>query len=63
MLELVNVKGKVKKSDFTTDELMEKITSDKKSDASGVDFVLIKDIGNLEIKHLTFEELKKLLEN
>jgi 3-dehydroquinate synthase len=62
-LDLLMVKGEVTNFGFTSEELIEQIKNDKKSDHNGVDFVLIKGIGEPVIKHLTFDELHHLIDN
>ena len=47
---------------YSKKQLVEKIKSDKKSDGDGVDMVLIKNIGEPEIIHLSFEKIEELLE-
>ena len=62
MNELLEINGKIEKSKFTSKQLVEKIKSDKKSDGDGVDMVLLKNIGEPEIIHLSFEKIEELLE-
>lgn len=46
---------------FSKEELLEKISIDKKGEKDGVNFLLIKDIGKVEIVKLTKKEIEELL--
>ncbi|MBQ7373999.1 MAG: 3-dehydroquinate synthase [Clostridia bacterium] len=46
--------------EFSTEEILEKITVDKKAETGAVNLVLIKDIANVEVVKLPFERIKEL---
>lgn len=46
---------------FSSDEIINQIKLDKKSKSDGVDFILIKDIGDVKIQKIKFSELSELL--
>lgn len=61
MKDLLYSKGKVTRLVYDAKEIANQIKSDKKSDNTGVDFVLLKDVKKPIIKHLDFNEIESLL--
>ena len=49
--------------DFNVEKLMEAIKNDKKSSRDGVDFVFVHKIGSFEIKNISFNKIKGVIEN
>lgn len=60
-LNLLNVIGCNLDVKYTADEILEKIANDKKSDLYAVNFVLIKDIGDVETVKIPFDKLGSLI--
>ena len=46
--------------DFSKEEILEKITVDKKAETGALNLVLIKDIANTEVVKLSFDKIKEL---
>lgn len=46
---------------FGSDELLSALRHDKKADSKGVNIVYVKEIGSFEFKHLSFEELDRVI--
>lgn len=49
--------------DIQSEKLLQAIKNDKKSSSGGVDFVFVHNIGSFEIKHISFNEIKGVIEN
>ncbi len=58
--KLLNYAGENIDIPYSNEQILEQIKKDKKTESDGVNFLLIKDIGEVRIEKLTFDEIKML---
>lgn len=61
MFSLLNSVNIDTHSNFSNDDIIKKLSLDKKAKDDGVNFVLLKNIGDAKIQYLTFSEINTLL--
>ena len=61
IIQAYETQGLPTKTDVDPDVLMHYILSDKKRHSNSVNLIVVKDVGNCEVKGFTLDEIRALL--